>query len=190
MARKIAMTSPMNLVHVDLLIVTITTLNAPTKNASTKVLFATVKMTVETALMNLPVMVVERPWQPPVLQANGSAPPCQVFALISRRFVMTNWIVLMALTRALVVTILNVTGMDAQMVAFKPHKVPFVHAQTVKFLMEQTVEFVKILMNATPLAFVPNLALTSRPAIIVSAQKATSWKTSITAKLLTTLMPS
>ena len=57
MARKIAMTSPMNLVHVDLLIVTITILNALTKNASTKVLFATVKMTVETALMNLPVMV-------------------------------------------------------------------------------------------------------------------------------------
>ena len=73
------------------------------------------------------------------------------------------------------------------MVAFKPHKVPFVHAQTVKSLMEQTVEFVKILMNATHLAFVPKLALTSRPAIIVNAQKATSWKTSITAKLLTTL---
>ena len=57
MAQKIAMTSPMNPVHVDLLIVTITILNAPTKNASTKVLFAMVKMTVETALMNLPVMV-------------------------------------------------------------------------------------------------------------------------------------
>lgn len=190
MAQKIAMTSPMNPVHVDLLIVTITILNALTKNASTKVLFATVKMTVETALMNLPVMVVERLWQPPVLQANGSAPPWQVFALISRRFVMTNWIVLMALTKALVVTILNVTGMDAQMVAFKPHKVPFVHAQTEKSLTEQTVEFVKILMNATHLAFVPKLALTSRPAIIASAQKATSWKTSITAKLLTTLTPS
>ena len=76
------------------------------------------------------------------------------------------------------------------MVAFKPHKVPFVHAQTVKSLTEQTVEFVKILMNATHLAFVPKLALTSRPAIIASAQKATSWKTSITAKLLTTLTPS
>merc|ERR1719203_747997 len=100
---------------------------------------------------------------------------------------MTNWIVLMALTRALVVTILNVTGMDAQMVAFKPHKVLFVHAQTVKSLMEQTAVFVKILMNVTHLAFVPNLALTSRLAIIASAQKATSWKTSITAKLLTTL---
>ena len=57
MVQKIAMTSPMNPVHVDLLIVTITILNALTKNASTKVLFATVKMTVETALMNLPVMV-------------------------------------------------------------------------------------------------------------------------------------
>ena len=57
MAQKIAMTSPMNLVHVDLLIVTITILNALTKNASIKVLFATVKMTVETVLMNLPVMV-------------------------------------------------------------------------------------------------------------------------------------
>ena len=57
MAQKIAMTSPMNPVHVDLLIVTITILNALTKNASTKVLFATVKMTVETNLMNLPVMV-------------------------------------------------------------------------------------------------------------------------------------
>ena len=57
MAQKIAMTSPMNPVHVDLLIVTITILNAPTKNASTKVLFATVKMTVETNLMNPPVMV-------------------------------------------------------------------------------------------------------------------------------------
>ena len=31
---------------------------------------------------------------------------------------MTNWIVLMALTRALVVTILNVTGMDYQPVQF------------------------------------------------------------------------
>ena len=80
--------------------------------------------------------------------------------------------------------------MDAQMVAFKPHKVLFVHAQTVKSLMEQTAEFVKILMNVTHLAFVPNLAPTSRPAIIASAQKATSWKTSITAKLLTTLTPS
>ena len=57
MVQKIAMTSPMNPVHVDLLIVTITILNALTKNASTKVLFVTVKMTVETALMNLPVMV-------------------------------------------------------------------------------------------------------------------------------------
>ena len=31
---------------------------------------------------------------------------------------MTNWIVLMALTKALVVTILNVTGMDYQAVQF------------------------------------------------------------------------
>ena len=76
------------------------------------------------------------------------------------------------------------------MVVFKPHREPCAHAQMVRFLTEQTVEFVKILMNATHQAFVPKLALTSRPAIIASVQKATSWKTSITAKPLTTLTPS